>query len=402
MPDYVYTARKLDGGEVSGKISANTNRDVLDSLHRNGLFPLTVNDAKKGEINLQLMRRKVNGTLTAAALTQLADLLENGVPVLEAFQVLSQQTTHPVLKGAIDDIYRRVSEGEAIDAAFSTHRNIFNDLTISVIRAGSEGAFLEDALRRTGKFLEQQAELKGKVIGALIYPAILFFVGITVVIVMLIFFVPQFQPLFDQAKAQGEPLPLPTQSLLWLRDILLKYGLYIAGFLIVAGFWLQAQLATEWGTKIWDRFKLRLPVLGEILLNGAVSRLCRVLGTLLENGVPILRSLEISSQSTGNAVLADTVHRCVESVSSGEPLSKPLSESGIIPPQVMAMISVAEESNTLETVLVNIADSIERTSARQLDTLVRLIEPAMLLVMGAAVFYIIISLLLPMFNMGNS
>ncbi|MDR3234466.1 MAG: type II secretion system F family protein [Planctomycetaceae bacterium] len=399
MSDFVYTARNAAGSEITGKLTANNRREVLDSLHRLGLFPVTVASAAKNEIKLDFLQRKVSGTLVSAALIQLADLLENGVPVLGAFQVLSKQTAHPVLKNVIDDIYKRVAEGEAIDNAFAVHRNIFDDLTISIIRAGAEGAFLEDALRRTGRFLEQQAELKGKIVGALIYPAILLIVGIAVVLVMLIFFVPKFQPLFDQMTSRGQPLPLPTQSLLWGREILLQYGLYIAGFLAAAAIYLRMQLATAWGIRFCDRLKIQLPLLGEILLNGAVARLCRVLGTLLENGVPILRSLEISSQSTGNILLADAVKRSAESVSSGQPLSKPLSEAGIVPHQVMAMISIAEESNTLETVLVNVADSIERTSARKLDTLVRLIEPLMLLVMGGAVFYIILSLMLPIFNM---
>jgi general secretion pathway protein F/type IV pilus assembly protein PilC len=184
-----------------------------------------------------------------------------------------------------------------------------------------------------------------------------------------------------------------------MREILLQYGFYITGVLAAAGIYLRVQLSTPWGIRLLDKAKIQLPLFGEIILNGAVARLCRVLGTLLENGVPILRSLEISSQSTGNTLLADAVKRSAESVSSGQPLAKPLSDAGIVPPQVMAMIAVAEESNTLETVLVNVADSIERTSARKLDTLVRLIEPLMLLVMGGAVFYIILSLLLPIFNM---
>ena len=402
MPDYVYTARTSSGNDVTGKLTANSKREVLDALHRLSLFPIRIEDANRGRINLQLFGRHVSDSLVAATLGQLADLLENGVPVLGAFQVLIKQTTHPTLRAVLEDIHDRVSDGEAIDSAFSSHSTIFNELTISIIRAGAEGAFLEDALRRTAKFLEQQEELKGKIVGAMIYPAILFFVGITVVVVLLLLFVPQFQPFFDQMEAQGQSLPLTTQSLLWMRDTLLRYGLYILAALGFLGFWIQGQLSTKWGIRVFDRIKLRLPLVGPLLLNGAVSRFCRVLGTLLENGVPILRSLDISSHSTGNTALAEAVRRSAENVSSGETLAKPLAESGIIPPQVMAMISVAEESNTLENVLVNIADTIERTTSRQLETIVRLIEPVMLLIMAMAVFYIIVSLLLPVFSMGSS
>ncbi|MGL4595457.1 MAG: type II secretion system F family protein, partial [Thermoguttaceae bacterium] len=273
--------------------------------------------------------------------------------------------------------------------------------TISVIRAGAEGAFLEDALRRTAKFLEQQNEVKGKILGAMIYPAILGIVGIVVVVALLILLVPQFAPFFEQMEAEGQSIPMTTQTLLWSRDILIRYGVYIIGVVFFLVVWIQGQLTTKWGIRMMDQIKLRIPLLGPLFLNSAVSRFCRVLGTLLENGVPILRALEISGHSTGNVILADAIRASAENVSSGEPLSKPLAEAGIIPPQVMAMISVAEESNSLENVLIKIADSIERRTTLRLDMMVRLIEPIMLLIMALAVFYITVSLLLPIFNMGN-
>jgi general secretion pathway protein F/type IV pilus assembly protein PilC len=399
MADYVYTAKTVTGNDVTGKLTANSKREALETLHRLSLFPIRVDDAQHGQITIKLFNRRVADSQVAAILGQLADLLENGVPVLAAFQVLIKQTTHPVFREVLMDIHNQIADGEAIDNAFASHSNIFNDLTISIIRAGTEGAFLEDALRRTSKFMEQQAELKGKIISAMIYPSILFFVGISVVVTLLIFFVPQFMPFFDQMVDAGHPLPWTTQSLLWMREVLLSYGIYLVGAIFFLGIWIQGQLSTQWGIQLMDRLKLRLPLLGPILLNSAVSRFCRVLGTLLENGVPILRSLDISSQSTGNTILADAVKRSAENVSSGELLSKPLADSGIVPPQVMAMIAVAEESNTLENVLVNIADTIERNTARQLDTIIRLIEPLMLLAMAGAVFYIIVSMLLPIINM---
>jgi len=402
MPDYVYTAKNEVGTETTGRVSANSKREALDALHRLKLFPISVEDSRKGEISIQFFHRRVSDSLIAATLIQLADLLDNGVPVLQAFQVLERQTPHPRLKSVIKNIQDRIADGESVDNAFAVHSNVFNDLTVSILRAGAEGAFLEDALRRIGGFLEQQAELKGKVIGALIYPIILLVVGIVVVLVLLIFFVPQFKEIFDEMESQGQSLPLATQSLFWMRDTVMSYGLYIAGAVLFLFFLIRGQLATPWGLRIWDRFKLRLPLVGNIMLDGAVARFCRVLGTLLTNGVPILKSLEISGQSTGNAILSDAVRRSAENVSSGETLAKPLSESGIVPPQVMAMISVAEESNTLENVLVNAANAIDRRSARQLDMTVRLLEPIMLLIMGVAVFYIIVSLLLPIFQMWDS
>ena len=398
MPDYIYTAKDETGAETTGRVSANSKREALDAIHRLKLFPVKVEDSRKGEISIQLFQRRVSDTQVAAALLQLADLLDNGVPVLHAFQVLEKQTPNPRLRSVVKNIHDRVAEGEAIDIAFAAHANVFNELTVSVLRAGAEGAFLEDALRRVGGFLEQQAELKGKVVGALIYPIVLLMVGTVIVLGMLLFAVPMFKSIFD-GMIDADKLPLISHLLFQMREILVYYGLYVIGITAFLFLWIQGQLATAWGTRLWDRFKLRIPFVGNIMLEEAVARFCRILGTLLENGVPILRSLEISSQSTGNSILAEAVRRSAENVSSGEPLAKPLAEAGIIPPQVMAMISVAEESNTLETVLVNTADSIERHSARQLDMLVRILEPVILLVIGVAIFFIILALLLPMFSL---
>ena len=399
MPDYIYTAKNETGTETTGRVAANSKREALDAIHRLKLFPIRVEDSKKGEITVQLFQRRVSGAQIAAALLQLADLLDNGVPVLHAFQTLEKQTPNSRLKAIIKNIHDRVAEGESIDNAFAAHSNIFNELTVSIIRAGAEGAFLEDALRRGGSFLEKQAELKGKVIGALIYPAFLFVFGTTIGLAALIFGVPIFRNVFDEMIESDQSLPWITQLLFLAHDVAMSYGLYALGIAVVLYIWIQGQLATNWGLRFWDRLKLRIPFVGNILLEEAVARFCRILGTLLENGVPILRSLEISGQSTGNAVLADAIRRSAENVSSGEPLAKPLAESGIIPLQVMAMISVAEESNTLETVLVNTADTMERHSARQLDMFVRIVEPIILLMFGILVFFAILAILLPMFEL---
>ena len=398
MPDFVYTARTLDGNDVTGKLAANSRREVLDVLARQSLFPLTIEDAKKGQIEIKLFKARIPDMLIAQTLTQLADLLENGVPVLTAFQVLVKQATHPTLKEVVTDLHDRIADGESIDSAFAAYPKVFNELTISIIRAGTEGAFLEDALRRTARFLEVQGELRAKIIGAMIYPMILFTVGISMVLVLIIFFVPQFQPMFDQIEEQGSALPFMTVCLLASREFLMQYYHYVLIGGAVAFFWLRVQMSTAWGRRFMDRWKLKLPIVGQIFLESAVSRFCRVFGTLLENGVPILRALEISSGSTGNVILADAINKSADNVSSGESLSKPLAETGIFPPQVMAMVTIAEESNTLESVLLNAADTIERGTTRRLDSFIRMLEPMMLLGMGIVVLVIILALLIPIFK----
>jgi general secretion pathway protein F/type IV pilus assembly protein PilC len=268
-----------------------------------------------------------------------------------------------------------------------------------MVRAGSEGAFLEDALSRAAGFLELQEELKSRIVAAMTYPIILSVVGFLVTAFLMIFLVPRFAGLFERLERDGGGLPTATVILLGLSTTLRHYGVVIviaaAGLLV----WLKKRMGTDRGRLLLDRWKLKIPVVGKIFLNYAVSRFCRVLGTLLTNGVPLLRALEISSDSAGNRVLADAIRASAENVSSGETLSRPLADCGLIPKSIMAMISIAEESNNLDSVLVNIADSVDRTTGRQLDIMVRLVEPALLLVMGGIVLFVMVALLLPVFEM---
>jgi general secretion pathway protein F/type IV pilus assembly protein PilC len=270
-----------------------------------------------------------------------------------------------------------------------------------MVRAGGEGGFLEDALHRVSEFTEKQEDLKGRTMGALAYPIFLAVIGSSVVTVLVVFFVPKFAELFSQLRERGE-LPAVTDWLLATSDLLRHWGWLILGVAAGLGFLARKKLSTEEG-RLWrDKWKVRIPGAGRILLNLAVARFCRVLGTLLHNGVPILKSLEISSEATGNRVLSQAVQEAAKNISAGETLAAPLAASGHFPPTIVEMIGVAEESNTLESVLINIADGLERRTWRQLDLFVRLLEPLMLLVLAAAVLVVVIALLLPVIKMSTT
>ncbi len=267
-------------------------------------------------------------------------------------------------------------------------------------RAGAEGGFLEEALDRVAKFTEQQSELRGRTVGALIYPAVLATIGSIVVAVLLIFFVPSFGELFQQLRDMGE-LPAITDWLLSVSGFLRSYGIF---FVIVAAILytvIRVQLNTEKGRRLWDGIKIKLPLFGPIFLNLAVARFCRVLGTLLKNGVSILKGLDISRDASGNKVLSEAIQNASENITSGETLSVPLAKSGHFPKNVTEMISVAEESNTLDQVLVNISDGLEKQTIRRLDLMVKLVEPLMLLVMAGIILVVVVALLLPIMKMGN-
>jgi general secretion pathway protein F/type IV pilus assembly protein PilC len=335
----------------------------------------------------------------ANCLLQLSDLLQNGVPLLGALDLLAKESPSPALCEVMADIRDQVAEGATLEDAVARHPRIFADLTVSMIRAGSEGAFLEEALTRISRFLELQEELKSKVKGAMAYPTFLMIGGIAVTMLLIIFFVPKFESLFDRLERQGTGLPLATILLLGISDFLIKYGLLVLIGVAAAAYGVRRLLHSPQGRRFSDRWKLRLPIAGKIFHNSAISRFCRVLGTLLHNGVPILKALDISSGSVGNQLLSEAIRNSAENISSGQTLSAPLADCGLIPPSTMAMIRVAEESNSLDTVLVNIADGIDKQVERQLTMMVRFVEPVMLVIIGIAILFVLVALLLPVFDM---
>jgi type II secretory pathway component PulF len=393
MPDFAYVARTATGQRVEGVLSAGTQREVLSALSAKELFPVQVK-ATGGKVK-QAGALKVRPQAMSQFYIQLAALLRSGVPLLRSLEVLGKQSTNPTLHKIVDDLHARITEGDSLAEAMARHPRAFTDLSRSIVRAGGEGGFMEEALERVAKFTDQQAELKSRVMGALAYPIFLAVFGVSIVTVLVIFFVPKFEDLFARLRAKGE-LPAMTDWLLFVSDTVHQYGLIIA--VVVAGLvmFIRQRLMTEEGRWFIDRWRLKLPQAGVIYRNLAVSRFCRVLGTLLAGGVPIVRSLKISSDSTGNRVLSAAINEAAENITAGESLAAPLGASGHFPPNVVEMVAVAEQSNTLETVLTNIADSLEKETWRRLDLFVRLLEPVMLLILASAVLVIVVALMLPM------
>jgi general secretion pathway protein F/type IV pilus assembly protein PilC len=400
MPEFTYTARDQSGQQVAGSISATSHHDALGMLNERSLFPLNVAEQQTRRSSFA-MKKRISSELLSTTLGQLADLLNSGVPLLRSLDVLASQASHPRLESVLADVRGRVAEGATLDAALGKHVDVFGELTVSMVRAGGEGGFLEDVLERTAEFIEHQQELKSRVVGAATYPAILAAAGTIAVVVLIVFFVPKFEPLFARLEERGE-LPALTTAMLWTSHAAGQYGIFVVAVLAGVAVWAGRQAKTESGRRFIDKLKLKVPAIGGIYLSLAVSRFCRVLGTLLRNGVPILRSLEISSDSTGNKILAVAIRKAGENISAGESLAVPLSQSGLFPRTVVEMIRVAEESNNLENVLIKIADGVERRTERQLDLIVRLLEPFMLLIMAVVILLVVIALLLPVIQMSTA
>ena len=396
MPTFAYTARDMTGKQISGTVEASGEREVTAILSEKSLFPIKVEDAgaPAGTRNLFGRKKRVKGQTMAVFYGQMAALLRAGVPMIRSLNVLSDQNSDPVLKEVIGELRARVEDGEPIGDAMARYPGVFSEMGTNMVRAGTEGGFLEDALERVGAFTELQEDLKGRTVSALAYPVFLFCVGTVVVTVLLVFFVPKFDMLFDRLRAKNQ-MPWATEALLSFSNFLSDYGIFVLLAALFAFAITRMKLQTDEGKEFYDRAKLRIPVLGGILMNLAVARFCRVLGTLLGNGVPILKSLDISGTATGNRLLAQSIADASENIKSGESLASPLRASGHFPPSVVEMISVGEESNSLDSVLPDIADTLEKVTFRRLDLFVRLLEPIMLLIMAVLVLGVVLALLVP-------
>jgi len=281
------------------------------------------------------------------------------------------------------------------------HPRVFDDLAVSMVRAGQEGGFLEDVLKRISVFVEHQEDLKAKVIGALAYPVFLAFAGFGVLNILVIFFVPKFEPIFIKLKEKGE-LPALTSGLMKFSHFLQSPAGWITAAACVAAVIGVFSWSRGSGRYIADGIRLRLPLAGKIYLALALSRFTRILGTMLHNGIPILKALSIAKDSTGNRVLAEAIEQSAENVTAGQKLADPFRRCKYFPPDVVEMIAIAEESNSLEKVLIDISESLEKRTARNLELSVKLLEPVMLLVMAVVVLVVVAGLLLPVFKMGSA
>src|SRR6185369_11200837 len=340
MPDFAYIARDATGQKVSGTLSAATEREVLGILSGRSLFPVQVSAAKNQATPGANLR--VRGQVMATVYSQLAALLRGGVPMLKSLAVLKEQSSNKNLKAILDEVYHRVEDGSTLADAMARFPRAFSEMSVNMVRAGGEGGFLEDALDRVASFTEQQEDLKGRTVSAMVYPLLLGSAGTIVVSVLIVFFVPKFAVMFERLRERGE-LPWATDMLLWISDTARSPAMiFIVAITVILCFVAYLRLQTPQGRRLADYVRIKVPVVGPIFLAFAVARFCRVLGTLLHNGVPILKALEISRDAAGNKILTEAIAEASENISSGQSLAQPLGASGHFPKMVVEMIAVAE------------------------------------------------------------
>lgn len=398
MPTFAYRARSRSGEAVNGTLVADSQSAAARMLDERALVP---SDLREVEIRQRSFitggTRRISISKMGVIYEQLADLLKSGVPVLKALDILGRQSENKAISRVLKEVHDDIAGGDTLADAMGKHQHAFPELHVSMIRAGEKGGFIEDVLTRLSEFVARADELRNKLIGAMVYPSVLLLGLIGAVAFLMSYVVPKIRPLIEKQPN----LPFVTRIVFAISDALSGHFLIVAGVLVAIGAAIYFALQSDAGKRAFAKAQLRVIGFGKIYTMVALCRFCRIFGTLLASGIPILQSLRIAKDSTGNMILAESIDAATENIRAGESLAVPLAASKVFPPAIISMIAVAEESNTLEKVLVEIADTQEKRTARQIDLGVRLLEPMMLFLMAVLVGVIAIALLVPILQMST-
>ena len=394
---FVYKARDRSGTITSGEIEGDTKTAAAAALRVRGLAVSEI-DAKRGggiEINLDRFTKVKSQDVTVLA-RQLAVMIASGLSLLRALYILEDQTVSKKLKATIIEVRQDVEVGTSLSISMSKHPKVFNDLFVSMVRAGEIGGNLEEVLERVAIQLEKDDNLKRTVKSAMVYPVMIGIFAMVILTSMILFIIPIFKKMFDDL---GGKLPALTQFMINLSNAGKSYWyLFIAGGIGVV-FLFKKWKGSKAGRRQWDIFKLRFPMqIGDIVRKIAVARFARTLGTLTASGVPILQALDITARTAGNRVISDPMVRVVERVKEGESLAGPLASLGVFPMMVTQMVAVGEETGALDTMLHKIADFYDDEIAVKLKALTSILEPLMMIVIGAVVGVVVIAMYLPLFS----
>lgn len=392
MPVFAYTARERNGARVHGRTESVSRNVVVAELHSKGLFPVEVREARAKSAG----RGRIPMRRLAAAYEQFADLLQAGVPMLRALELLARSKSDPRLAAAMSLVQERVADGDRLADAMQANPQVFSSIHVAMVRAGEKGGFLEDVLAELGRFLSHQADRRSTVLGNLIYPAVLIVIGLGIVVAAMVFFVPKFSEYFE-----GMDLPLATKVLLGTSAMLTSWWPLLVVLVVAAIAGVHVLRQRPETQQLIVSWQLRLPIVGGLIRSLAIARFTRMLGTLLANGIPMLTAMQISRESAGNVRLEEAIAEATEAVGGGDSLAPPLASSGLFDEDIIEMISVGEAANNLPSVLLGIAGNAERRTDRILALLMRLMEPLLLLTLAAAVLFIFLALVVPMMQLGS-
>ena len=405
MPSFAYRGLDVRGRPVDGVRDAESLRSLRAVLRRDGIYLTDVSEsrqtAKKGDglrrqVDLKGLFDRVRSQDIALLTRQLSTLLRAGIPLTEALGALVEQADSPKLQRTLADVRTKVNEGKSLADALSVHPKVFAELYVNMVRAGETAGNLEQVLQRLAEFMDNQVQLRSKINSALMYPMVMTVIGVLITGLLMVVVVPKITQIFDD---MGRALPWNTRLLIWSSGITGSYWwlLIILGGLAWWGF--RKWKTTPKGRLIWDRFILKLWVVGPLARMVAISRFARTLSTMLGGGVQLLHTLEIVKSVLGNKVLVGVIEDARSAIREGDSIADPLARSGQFPPIVTRMIAVGERSGQLEGMLETVADAYENEVDLRLGRLTALLEPLMILIMGVIVGFIVFSILMPILDM---
>ena len=406
MPVYDYRGFTAAGKEVHGTLDADTPRTIKQALRRDGIFLTDLKETRSTQLKRgqrrpalsSFLQERVGVQEVATATRQLATLVGAGIPLVEALTALIDQVDHPRLKSVWSEVKQRVNEGAGFGDALSAHPTIFSGLYVNMVRAGESSGALEVVLNRLADFTESQAELRSKLIGTMVYPLLMVIMAFAVVGVLLIFVIPKIARIFESQKAT---LPLPTRLLIGASSFTKDWWFVFVPAIIGAIYLARRYINSPRGRPHWDQFILTAPIFGPLVRMVAITRFCKTLSTLLGSGVPLLAAFDIVKNVVQNQVLLQVIEVARDCVKEGESIAAPLKRSGQFPPIVTHMIAVGERSGTLEEMLSNVARSYDVQVDARLRAMTSLLEPLLLVFMGAIVAMIVFAVLLPMLQMSS-
>jgi type II secretory pathway component PulF len=410
MPQFQYKAVQANGTMAEGQLEAADRQGAFAQMAGLGLRPVSLSEkagagtgkgfalpAALASLSFRKRSAKVSGRELENFTRLLSSLLAAGVPLSRALVILYKESSSPAASAKWKEVHDLVVDGMALADSMGKSPETFPRVYTAMVQAGETGGFLDLVLAQIADFQAREKELRSKVMSAMLYPTILFVLAIGVLIFLLTFFIPRFQGIF---KGFGATLPLATQIVIGTSNVVRGYGAVVAVGLVIVGFLLRTWFTSEKGRRTWEGLVLKAPVLGPLVAEFAMARFCRMLGTLLGAGVPLVQGLSVARKSIGNQILVDAVSQSIERVQQGGQLGASLAEShGLFPSSVVEMISVAEESGRLDQELIRIANVTEGDLDRELKTAVALMEPAMLFFIAAFIGTIFISMVLPIFTL---
>ena len=426
MPKYNYVAMDARGKETKGTLEVTNQNEAIGRVKEMGLFPTKIIEvdkikgksdkkvkakpAKKAgrkgaamnlTINIPGLSGRVKSKVLTAFTRQLATLVDAGLPLLRGLRVLEKQERNATLKKIIGDLALSIEGGSTFSEGLAQHPKVFNRLYVNMVKAGELGGVLEVVLTRLAEFMEKAQKIKGKVVAAMFYPVAVITVATVIMGILLTVVIPRFKEVFA-GLGEGRELPKFTRIVLGISAVVKDHFIYTVIGVIAFAILFSLFKRTKFGRHAWDKFKLKVPVLGPVVSKVAISRFTRTLGTLVSSGVPILQALTIVKETSGNVIVGNAVSAVHDSVKEGETITAPLEGSGVFPPMVISMVDVGEQTGALPEMLLKIADNYDEEVDNAVAAMTSLLEPIMIVCLAVVVGSIVIAMFLPLIDLMNT